>query len=338
MNKDLSTILVNPKKNSKGDHYICDCPYCGRERHFYINIFKSQQKNSEGKYIKCWDCKKCNETGNLPDLLKFIGEEDFLEGEYTNVEKLEKRLSIEINIKKITDEDLVLPNKKLPIGFIRQANNQYLRERGFSDFHFRFYKCGITKALLKFENFVIIAVEESGDCKGYLCRSVYDKDVIERKNEKLKLINEREILRWQNSKFTDFSKLLFGFDEIGFNTTTAILVEGIFHKVSVDNRFILFNNDETKCLATFGKSISPYQIYKLKRKGIRNLIIIQDPDAINETKKYTTYLKEEFDSVFVGYAKKDLNEMTYEEIDEVFDNLVSPTEFFYSKIPLISLK
>lgn len=46
---DLRDLLINPKLNRKGQ-YVCDCIFCGKERHMYVS-----------KQTQLFDCKKCGE-------------------------------------------------------------------------------------------------------------------------------------------------------------------------------------------------------------------------------------------------------------------------------------
>jgi hypothetical protein len=44
-----------------GDNTRCDCPFCGKEHHFYINVRTGQ-----------WDCKVCGKSGNHFNFLKAV--------------------------------------------------------------------------------------------------------------------------------------------------------------------------------------------------------------------------------------------------------------------------
>jgi len=321
MNKDLSEILLNPKKNQKGNHYISDCPVCGKERHMYINIKKVFQKFDTG-YVKSWDCKRCGETGDIVKLLRLLDKLDWLEGEY--IETAEVKKVINRGDPELDEEvDLLLPNKRLPIGYTRMSFDPYLQSRGFSDEHFRLYNCGRTKRLFKYKHFVIVSLEENNECKGFVSRCVLTNEEREKKG----------LLRWKNSKNTEFSKIVGGYDELVFGVKTAIVVEGIFDKVAVDNVYNLLYDTEIKCVWTFGKNISKTQVYKLKQKGIENLIIIQDPDAVNDSKKFASILNSEFNSVLLGFTgERDLGDSTEKEIDFVFQNLETPEEFKLNKV------
>src|SRR5690606_13820809 len=106
-------------------------------------------------------------------------------------------------------------------------------------------------------------------------------------------------LRYKNST-TDFSKCLFGYDEINEKTSTVILVEGIFSKTKTDINLGLDYLDEMKCCATFGAGISDYQIELLKRKGISNIVLWFEADVLDKVKRVGSQLGLYF-NVKVGY-------------------------------------
>ena len=126
---------------------------------------------------------------------------------------------------------------------------------------------------------------------------------------------------------TAFRSLLFGYDEINEHTITVILVEGIFDKIAVDKVLGLWNNDEVKCVATFGKKISEDQIHKLELKGVSRVILLYDFDAVKDIKKYGMILQQHFVTTITFTNKKDIDECTPEEALEVFQHFYNPKEF-----------
>lgn len=301
------------------------CPNCKAVGHIHL-IF--------GEKINSYNCRKCYTKGTANSLFFKIGRLDLLSKNYTSIqyEELKNQLIKEEEI--IEEEELI--NQPLPWGFQRIYSNDYLEnERGFTKEHFNQYIIGISEIhpLLK-KDYIIFLVIENEECKGYVARSKKSKQWIDLYNKKLK---EREIddryQRWRNSK-AEFEKLLFGIDEIKKGITkTVICVEGITSKANVDKQLNLFYKDEIKCVATFGKKISTIQIKKLKDKGIKNIILLYDPDAINSSKQYSNQLLEEFEDVKVGYlSDKDPGELSGEEIKKVFENLENPIIFMISKV------
>lgn len=166
----------------------------------------------------------------------------------------------------------------------------------------------------KYDNYIIIPIYDDGVIRGFIGRYA-DKKVPDNK------------LRYNNSGGTQFSNLLFGYDEITTNTTTVILVEGVFDKISTDKFLDLGEDEEIKCVCTFGKKISKEQINKLLRKNVTNVILLYDFDAIKETKKYGIELEEYFVTHITYTTNKDIDECAKQEALKIFTELRKPKDF-----------
>ena len=339
----LQNILPHPVYESghSGDHLVCRCPFCGKEDHFYINWQRAFKKRGS-KYIGSWDCKKCGEAGSLPRLLKQLGRLDILHDSHREVD-LTKPLVNKINITSEHEEELELevPNKRPPLGWRRVYDHAYLRSRGFTDFEFNKYKVGVTKMYSKLKDFVVILIEEDSECKGYVARSLKSKEDLDTLNSAIKEYNKsvsdprmrkRKKLRYDNSPNTDFAKLLLGIDELTDRTKSTILVEGFMDKLNVDRLLQLDAQEHTKCVATFGKKISSVQIAKLQNKGIQNIVVLFDPDAVKDSKKYAFELEKYFNTL-VGFLKdKDPGDLNEQELTDVLQSLEVPSKFNVSRV------
>lgn len=319
--EDLIALLSHPKLNARKDHYISDCPFCKKSKHFYLNRHKILNKKN-GKYFNSWDCKKCGENGNLTYLLKHLNALYLIDGEHLSLLKVPMLMGFGKDEEENTS--LFVPEVKMPIGFKRNFNDEYLISRGFTDEDFQKYIVGRTDLLFKLKDYIVIAVVEGGKIRAYLTRITWSK----KKIKKYEKETGKKVIRYRNSSH-DFSKMLLGYDEIRFNTEWVVLVEGYFDKTSVDKHLELDSNAEMKCCCTFGKSISINQIRKLKQKGVKNIILIQDPDAIKDTKKSCYRLDKEFENVLVGVPlnNKDLGDSNKREILKIFNNLKKPFNF-----------
>lgn len=309
--KELREVLGQFKKGGTGQ-YIATCPFCGKEGHFYIN-----------RLSQLFDCKRCGEEGNIVKLLKHAGKL-YMIGEFKSIDR--KKISLLGELALEDDEEIELnpPKRKLPYGFTRLKSDPYWNDRGFTKKDFNKYKIGETNMFSKFENYSIISVEENGVCVGYLARIKLDKKQIKIQEAE----TERKVLRYRNDKGAKFSHLLLGIDEINENTDTVILLEGFPDKVTLDRILELDNQDEIKCCCTFGKKLSMSQLLKLLSKGIKNVILIFDYDAIKEMKKYGSKLSELFSSVLIGFTfGKDINDSTEQEVLELFGKLKTPETF-----------
>jgi len=329
---DFKELLSGSRYNSRGDHIISDCPFCSKDGHFYINIAKALVKRGR-TYVNAWDCKKCGEVGNIVKLLTKLNKLTILEdGSYSD---LQKRLNnILFSEDPVNSTSLEVPEMKMPIGFKRSNSDPYLDVRGFTKFEYEKYIVGRTNIKVGLRDYVMMAVEESRKIKGYLGRSTLSKLQIDEINSKYKREGaKRKHVRYKNSMNTEFNKLLLGYDEIMFYTDWVILVEGYFDKIRVDQVLGLDNEREMKSCATFGKAISIEQIRKLQKRGVTNVILIQDPDALDNAKHQGLVLQNEFEKVLLGFTKdKDLGDSNSDDISKVFNRLKPPIEFGLSYV------
>lgn len=303
---DLKDLLINPKPTRSGQ-YIADCPLCGKSQHFYIS-----------RKTQMWDCKKCHSYGSIYKLLRLLDKTYLLAG--STIENKERIESIrEMTQELVSNDDTELselPVKKMPVGWkVSAKSTKYLLSRGITPEDCKRYNIGATDMFRKYENYVLIPIYDDGKIRGFLGRYGARK-VPDNK------------LRYNNSIGTEFAELLFGYDEITDNTSTVILVEGVFDKIAVDKVLHLWDGEEVKCVCTFGKKISDKQIKKLMLKGVTNVILLYDFDAIKEIKKYGLELEKYFvTSITYTSDKKDIDECSEDEALEVFTHLMKPRDF-----------
>ena len=298
--------ILHVEQETRSGQYICTCPFCGKEQHFYIN-----------KKTQMFDCKKCGEFGNIYKLLRFLDKTYLLNGatiENTDtIVSVRSMLASELESSEVSVTEL--PEVKMPVGWrVLHNSNPYLLNRGITPELCERYKFGSTKMLRKYDHYVLIPIYDGGKIRGYIGR-YGSKRVPDGK------------LRYNNSIGTQFSQLLFGYDDITENTATVILVEGIFDKIAVDKVLRLWESEEVKCVCTFGKKISGEQIEKLKIKGVSRVILLYDFDAIKDIKRYGIELENHFITSITYTTKKDIDECTAEEALAVFANLKRPREF-----------
>ena len=302
---DLREILEIEKETRSGQ-YICRCPFCGKESHFYIN-----------KRTQAFDCKKCGEFGNIYKLLRFFDKTYLLGGATIDdtdvISSVREMLANELENSEVQLTEL--PVVKMPVGWkVLHNSNPYLLSRGISAEMCERYHFGATNMLTKYRNYVLVPIFDEGKIRGFIGR-YGNKKVPEGK------------LRYNNSIGTEFAQLLFGYDDITLNTRIVILVEGIFDKIAVDRVLKLDESEEIKCVCTFGKKISAEQIEKLKRKSVSRVILLYDFDAIKDIKKFGLELENNFVTDIVFTTRKDIDECTESEALAVFSKLYKPRDF-----------
>lgn len=306
--EDLRSIL-NVKKETRSGQYIIDfCPFCNKSEHFYIN-----------KFTQRWDCKKCGESGGIYKLLKHF-DKIYLLGAPT-VKFVSEIKSIreiqEDDSKRESGEIEPLPEIKMPPGFrVYDYVTPYLNQRGISMEDIKHWNFGRTKIVSRYIDYLLIPIYDDGKIRGFIGRYA-SKHVPEDK------------LRYSNSLNTDFSCLLFGYDDIvKGKTDTVIITEGLFDAIAVTKKLNLFTDESIRAVCTFGKKISRVQINKLLAKEIRRVILLYDYDALKEIKYYAALLNEYFETrVAVALDKKDIDECTLSEVIEVFENIKPVQQF-----------
>lgn len=301
--EDLRELLINPRLTRSGQ-YVCDCIFCGKEQHMYVS-----------KRTQMFDCKKCHEYGSIYKILQHLDKLYLLAG--STVENKEHIDSIRRKNEECEDDIRLaeLPIKKMPAGWhILTNSNKYLLTRGITSQDCKRYNIGITNLFSRYDKYILIPIYDGGKIRGYIGRYGAKKVPDDK-------------LRYNNSINTEFAELLFGYDEITNNTLTVVLVEGVFDKIAVDKALCLFDDETVKCVCTFGKKISPKQIHKLIIKGIINVILLYDYDAIKEIKKYGVELEKYFHTSITYTTKKDIDECTRDEALKVFGKLKTPNEF-----------
>jgi hypothetical protein len=315
----IKSLITN--SFSDGRNVYGKCPWCG-EMEFGISL-------KENHLYGCFRKAKCGQTGNIFKLLSYIGRTDLLEKE-SSID-IKQKLNISLETTTLQDHsqqpqlDLSIATVSLPIGFKRTYSHPYLDERGFTQYDK--YIVGESRLERKLKDYIICAIEREGEIKGYVAR--YTKPIPP----------NSDIRKYRNSK-TDFIKLLFGYDQINSTHNTAIIVEGIFDKWNIDLLLQQLGITNIAAVATFGAKVSKEQIQLLKNKhSINHIILLQDPDVINKTKKYAAELLLHFDKVEVGYVSngKDAGEIGAEDLRHILSTLQSAVDFFSKKVQILRI-
>lgn len=301
------------------------CPNCHKGNGRLAIIF--------GK-VCSWKCVRCGAHGRLEGLLFRLKRSDLVPKYKTVVEEeiLEKRNLIEKRVVELDLQDL--PECPLPVLFKRISSSEYLNSRGCTPDIYNNWTIGVTNAFKKLKGYIIFIIKENNKCVGWVARSTKSKKEIER----LEKEEGKFFLRWRNSDDTDFSKIVFGIDEINENTEVVIIVEGLTSKMNTDIQLELFSDDYMKCVCTFGKKISEIQILKIARKGknIKQIILFYDSDAVKASKQTSFMLQQYFKDVRIAFgiyynkdgSEKDAGDLTLKEFEEIFSKLQTPFMFY----------
>lgn len=315
-----------------------ECPYCGKSGKWGI-IF-----NDTG--IATFHCWKCPRKVSLYEFLKKLGRTDLAKKTYTvKPDEIDKCPKLVPNDEDkplwVQEEELVkeedLKPVSLPLRLKPLVNDSYLNNRGFREEHYKQFEPSYTDTPLepKLKNFIIFKMKVDGVCVAWWARSRYTKEWHKENLEAYKRHEADLVLRYRNSE-NNFQDLLGGCDEIVLGKTeTVILVEGIFDAVNIQNLLGLNDVDDIKCCFTFGNNIGDGQIKMLKKKGIKNIILLYDYGTINESKEASLKMREIFDRVYVTAIRRegvDPGNIDIEYLEEVLQGAIDPINFFYNRV------
>ena len=326
---DLTEVLENVRLDGRRRNAISDCPYCGKSQKFGVSLVKDHN---------LWQCFSCGERGGSFKLMTYFDRLDLIQEFFDVDDELENPFD-ELEEE---DLDLELEEVELPEDTKKVASDEYLEGRGWYDesfFDFPVYR----SKYFKYRDYVMLGVMMYGSLVGYVSRHTWSKEDIENYNKIQKRKGGYQILRYKNSDGNEFSKMLYGFDTIiEGKTDTVILVEGAMDVVQITQELELFEGESLRAVASFGKKISEEQIFHLQEKGVKNLIVMFDDDAIEDVKrldldKYFNVLiasTNDADGVEEG---DDVGDLDAEQIEQCLGMARKPSEFFYEKVNIIKL-
>lgn len=276
-------------------------------------------------------CFKCSYKTSLFNYLRTIKRLDLIEktsASYTDI------------IKSVREESRVSQKSvnvcDLPRGFKRCYFDDYLDERGFTPEQYNLFQVG-SSTDIRLRNHIVFPIYQNGKLSSWLARSRYSKQWHKENKEAFKRGESRLVLRYYNSDGTEFSEILGGLDEIDEYVDTVILVEGITDKANVDRLLDLYREkSDKKCCFTFGKNLSEDQLNLLIKKGVKNLILMYDPDALEEIEQFALLYSNKLSILCAKLKDKDPGDLNVEEIDEVLNSLYTPIEFYFNNLKKIS--
>lgn len=315
--QQLQSLITITGTDVSGKNLRGICPKCGHNE-FGISL-------DDNHIFGCYRERKCGFRGNIFTLLKYLGKyEQYVNNEFysNSLGKLQKKI-LQDSLK----VDLEIEEIHPPLFWKRTYNHEYLNSRGFTQSDYLKYPVGTTNLDPYLKNYYIIfLLYQYGKLVGYLGRHIWSKQQIKEYNEQ----NGTNILRYRNSD-TQFSKILFGFEEITDKTHTVVLVEGIFDKINTEHHL---GSEEVVVICTFKCDISDVQVYLLTtKKSVDTIILLYDPDVINKIQVVATRL-DKYYNVLVGLhtGPEDPGEMSEKDFIQVLNTLQTPYEFISSRI------
>ena len=268
----------------KGNEQAHHCPFCNHHK-------KKLQVNLDTQRWHCWVCdskgrsvqsllRKLNvDIRDLNRLKDIYGEED-----YTLVEKDEyvAKLQLPSEFKQLHFK---------PKGFNPEYNQaiNYLKERGITQADIVKYNIGYCSEGLYFGRVIVPSYDENGDLNYFVARSYYKEERMKYKNPPV----NRDVIVFDN--------------QINWNEPIT-LVEGVFDSFSV----------KRNCIPLLGKFLLSKLKNKIIEKGVKDVTILLDSDAISDSVKHTDYfIKNGINVKNIIPTGKDAGDMGFKAVREL---------------------
>jgi DNA primase len=329
--EDLTEVLDNVRYDGRKRNAIADCCFCGKSQKLGVSLVK------DGNVFNCFSC---GERGGGIKLMTFFDRLDLIQDFFDVDEDIEDLLNID---DEEDDLDYSLEEVSLPPLSKRVSSHKYLDSRGFYDESY--FDFPVFKSMdWKYQDYVIIGVYMNNVLTGFVSRHIWNKNKIMSFNSQQKRDGGYQILRYRNSEGNEMARMLFGFDHIvEGETDTVILVEGAFDVIQLSQELGLFESNKVRAVASFGKKISPQQIFHLQSKGIANIIIYFDDDAVDDVKRMDLH---KFFNVLIASTNDadgvtdgmDVGDLSCEQIEQCLSLARKQEDFFYNKVEVLNLK
>ena len=268
----------------KGNEQAHHCPFCNHHK-------KKLQVNLDTQRWHCWVCdskgrsiqsllRKLNvDIRDLNRLKDIYGEDD-----YTLVEKDEyvAKLQLPSEFKQLHFK---------PKGFNPEYNQaiNYLKERGITQADIVKYNIGYCSDGLYFGRIIVPSYDENGDLNYFVARSYYKEERMKYKNPPV----NRDVIVFEN--------------QINWNEPIT-LVEGVFDSFSV----------KRNCIPLLGKFLLSKLKNKIIEKGVKDITILLDSDAIADSTKHTDYfIKNGINVKNIIPKGKDAGDMGFKAVREL---------------------
>jgi len=268
----------------KGNEQAHHCPFCNHHK-------KKLQVNLDTQRWHCWVCdskgrsiqsllRKLNvDIRDLNRLKDIYGEDD-----YTLVEKDEyvAKLQLPSEFKQLHFK---------PKGFNPEYNQaiNYLKERGITQADIVKYNIGYCSEGLYFGRVIVPSYDENGDLNYFVARSYYKEERMKYKNPPV----NRDVIVFDN--------------QINWNEPIT-LCEGVFDSFSI----------KRNCIPLLGKFLLSKLKNKIIEKGVKEVTIMLDSDAIADSTKHTDYfLKNGISVRNIIPTDKDAGEMGFKKVNEL---------------------
>jgi DNA primase len=239
----------------KNDEVVFYCPFCHHHK-------KKLNVNLETQKFHCWVCNaKCRITKSL--LLR-------LNVDRSNIQKINNIYgdSVETFSQK-SDERVILylPKEFKPLHFAPKSINpvynkaiHYLKNRGVSLDDIAKYNIGYCETGIYQNRIIVPSYSEEGNLNYFIARSFYEDTKLKYKLPPV----SRDIIMFEN--------------QINWNEP-IVLIEGVYDSFSV----------KRNAIPLLGKYILPNLKKKIFDKGVKEVVLLLDSDAVLDSTKHTEF-------------------------------------------------
>jgi len=271
----------------KGNEQTHHCPFCHHHK-------KKLQVNLDTQYWHCWVCD--SKGRSIHSLLRKLnvdrtelGKIVSIYGEYIATNSDENEEVIKLQLPK-EFKPLYIKPKSLNIAYNQALG--YLFRRGISKDEILKYNMGFCDDGLYGGRIIVPSYSENDELNYFVARSFYEDATMKYKNPPV----SRDVIVFDN--------------QINWNEP-IILVEGVFDSFSVKRNVI----------PILGKFLPKTLKKKIFEKGVKEITIILDSDAVSDSVKHSEYfIKNGISVKNIIPTGKDAGDMGFDEVNDLVKN------------------
>jgi len=268
----------------KGNEQVHHCPFCHHHK-------KKLQVNLETQYWHCWVCD--SKGRSIQSLLRKLNVERSelgkivsIYGEYTPTKSETNEEVVKLQLPK---EFKQLHIKPKSIDFDYNQAIGYLHRRGIHMDEILKYNIGYCSDGLYGGRIIIPSYNEDAELNYFVARSYHEESTMKYKNPPV----SRDVIVFDN--------------QINWNEPIT-LVEGVFDSFSVKRNVI----------PILGKFVPKTLKKKIFEKGVKEITILLDSDAVSDSTKHAEYfIKNGISVTNIIPNGKDAGDMGFDEVNDL---------------------
>ena len=268
----------------KGNEQVHHCPFCHHHK-------KKLQVNLETQYWHCWVCD--SKGRSIQSLLRKLNVERSelgkivsIYGEYTPTKSETNEEVVKLQLPK---EFKPLHIKPKSIDFDYNQAIGYLHRRGIHMDEILKYNIGYCSDGLYGGRIIIPSYNEDAELNYFVARSYHEESTMKYKNPPV----SRDVIVFDN--------------QINWNEPIT-LVEGVFDSFSVKRNVI----------PILGKFVPKTLKKKIFEKGVKEITILLDSDAVSDSTKHAEYfIKNGISVTNIIPNGKDAGDMGFDEVNDL---------------------